>query len=226
MYRLYLLEGKCLIHVLSLCLKVWLFCIQNCFDNCYFTWQDDANSWRAFWTPKLSLDSSFQPRVVWLVETHINVTPLHDEQSLQNICSPRLFNFKWAMVPTCCRWSYGWCHYFSGTETEAPGVLIGQLMNRGLERMQWQRRWWWGEAAPILIFSVVGGSDGGCGGLQGTETRSSSPGIIRAWQNLIHRDNVKSLAQDNDTKAGRPVTVFHILPNLPSYMALFYGFIA
>lgn len=58
--------------------------------------------------------------------------------------------------------------------------------------------------------------------------RSSSPGVIRAWQNLIHGDNVKSLAQDNETKAraGRTVTVFHILSNLPSYMALFCGFIA
>lgn len=67
----------------------------------------------------------------------------------------------------------------------------------------------------------------GVGVCKGRAAHSSS-GIIRAWQNLIHRDNVKSLAQDNETKAraGRPVTVFHILPNLPSYMALFYGFIA
>lgn len=68
-----------------------------------------------------------------------------------------------------------------------------------------------------------------CGGLcEGRTACSLSPGIIRARQNLIHRDNVKSLAQDNKTKAcaGRPVTVFYILPNLPFYMALFYGFIA
>lgn len=148
---------------------------------------------------------------------------------------PSTFQFQMSDGPPRCRWSYGWCHYLSGTETEAPGVLIGQLMNRSLGRVQWWRRWWWwAEAArrfPILIFSVVESSESGCWGLaaeRDVHIRSSSPGVIRAWQNQIHGDNVKSLAWDNETKAwaGRPFTVFHILSNLPSYMALFYGFIA
>lgn len=135
---------------------------------------------------------------------------------LVNICSPDFFNFKWRMA-RCRRRSYGRCHYFQRRrpKPQVHSSRNGRMAGRGESRCEV------GDTAEGL-------------------TRSSPVIFLGAHTRLVLRRNpcmvkpyprgwCQLTPQDNKTKAraSRPLlSVFHIPPNLPSYMALFYGFIA
>lgn len=103
----------------------------------------------------------FLSSAVWLFEAHISVTCSHDEQSLVNICSPPLFNFKWAMVPRAA--------------DEVMADVITSQGQRQKPQVCSSASWW------IVVSRGCSGGGGGGGGGEGRQREVFYPDIFCGW---------------------------------------------